>query len=434
MSDEQQQPPPPPAEPTPSESAASKPSREGRSSREHLVTIAIVIALALLLALIYAPLLIWLGRTTLQLDQLHNGGLIVLFALVIGLRRIIRKKRLEVDISRLGLVLVIAGLACLLLVRWAPGLALIFALVSFCLSFAGLSAFLFGSDGVKNLLPAIVGVLLLGILAGLAPGLDWPLRGTAARYSGAVLQQLGMNVQVAIEQGAPPRLLLGVKDRVFVVASECNGFGLLTSSIVIAAVLGFYYELSWREKIGLLLLSVPLAIAFNALRIVGISISAVYTPLPYMLIHEGVGLGFYVAALMLLWWLAHRRSLGTNHERRNSTTTQTELGLRSQELLELAKRQKQIIWMIFLSLVTMFIPFATIVTGIIQIYFIFKLAQAIRSSGAWIYIILAFIPLIGLIALLHINGKATKTLQANGVKVGLMGAKSSDLEKIKGSA
>lgn len=105
----------------------------------------------------------------------------------------------------------------------------------------------------------------------------------------------------------------------------------------------------------------------------------------------------------------------------------------AEEILEVAKRQKQILFMILISLVAIFIPYATIVTGIIQIYFIFKFAKAVRSSAAWLYIILAFIPLIGLIALLIINSKATKVLQANGIKVGLMGAKKSDLEKFKTS-
>lgn len=105
-----------------------------------------------------------------------------------------------------------------------------------------------------------------------------------------------------------------------------------------------------------------------------------------------------------------------------------------QDILEVAKRQKQILWMILLSLVAMFIPFATIVTGLIQIYFIFKLAWALRSSAAWVYVILAFIPLVGLIALLHLNARATKLLQANGIKVGLMGANSSDLERLAADA
>ena len=101
-----------------------------------------------------------------------------------------------------------------------------------------------------------------------------------------------------------------------------------------------------------------------------------------------------------------------------------------QDLIELAKRQKNILWMILVSLVAMFIPFATIVTGIIQIYFIYKLAAALRSSAAWVYIILAFIPLVGLIAILVINGKATKKLQENGIKVGLMGARMADFDMI----
>ena len=102
--------------------------------------------------------------------------------------------------------------------------------------------------------------------------------------------------------------------------------------------------------------------------------------------------------------------------------------------MEVARRQKHIIWMILISLVAMFIPFATIVTGIIQIYFIYKLAAAVRSSAAWVYIILAFIPLVGLLGLLHINGKATKILQTNGIKVSLMGARMADFDRIQQSA
>lgn len=111
-----------------------------------------------------------------------------------------------------------------------------------------------------------------------------------------------------------------------------------------------------------------------------------------------------------------------------SQTTQVQWT--KQDIIEVAKRQKSIMWMILISLVAMFIPFATIVTGIIQIYFIYKLATALRSSAAWVYIILAFIPFVGLIALLILNGKATKKLKENGIKVGLMGARMADFDKI----
>lgn len=101
------------------------------------------------------------------------------------------------------------------------------------------------------------------------------------------------------------------------------------------------------------------------------------------------------------------------------------------ELIGAAKRQKNIQWLVLANLVAMFIPFATIVTGIIGIYFIYKLAAALRSSCAWLYIILAFVPLIGLLALLHINGKATKVLKEHGVHVGVMGARMADFDKIQ---
>jgi hypothetical protein len=77
------------------------------------------------------------------------------------------------------------------------------------------------------------------------------------------------------------------------------------------------------------------------------------------------------------------------------------------------------------------IPRATIVTGIISVYFIYKLAVALRLSIAWIYILLAFIPIVGPLALLQLNHKATKTLTSGGIKVGLFGVKQVDLDQLR---
>lgn len=101
-----------------------------------------------------------------------------------------------------------------------------------------------------------------------------------------------------------------------------------------------------------------------------------------------------------------------------------------QQLLEVARYQKNIQWLVLANLIAMFIPFATLVTGIIGIYFIYKLASSLRSSAAWVYIILSFIPLIGLLALVHFVQKATEVLRQNGIAVGVMGATMSDFEKI----
>lgn len=59
---------------------------------------------------------------------------------------------------------------------------------------------------------------------------------------------------------------------------------------------------------------------------------------------------------------------------------------------------------------------------------IFTLANEVYNVGVGILCaILVIIPCIGLITLLVVNQKATSVLQANGVKVGLMGAKPSSI-------
>jgi hypothetical protein len=103
----------------------------------------------------------------------------------------------------------------------------------------------------------------------------------------------------------------------------------------------------------------------------------------------------------------------------------------NEDILEVAKRQKQILWMILLSLAAMFSPVTIIAAGVIQAYFIYKLGEAVRASAPIVYVILSFIPLAGLVGLLVLNSKATKRLQASGVRVGLMGARSVDLDPLR---
>ena len=56
------------------------------------------------------------------------------------------------------------------------------------------------------------------------------------------------------------------------------------------------------------------------------------------------------------------------------------------------------------------------------------LAIAIYNTAMGIVLsILTLVPLVGLIILLIVNGKATGILRANGIKVGLLGAKTSQI-------
>ena len=99
------------------------------------------------------------------------------------------------------------------------------------------------------------------------------------------------------------------------------------------------------------------------------------------------------------------------------------------DLIEVAKYQKYIQWLVLARLMSMFMPYSTIVTTVIGIYFIYRLAAALRSTVAWLYIIVAFIPLFGLLALLHLVVSAIKILRAHGIRVSVMGAKMEDFDR-----
>ncbi len=66
---------------------------------------------------------------------------------------------------------------------------------------------------------------------------------------------------------------------------------------------------------------------------------------------------------------------------------------------------------------------AFIIGTLVSTVFVFLLAMKVYSTALGIILGLgALIPLIGLLILLRVNGKATKILRANGIDVGLLGA------------
>jgi hypothetical protein len=73
---------------------------------------------------------------------------------------------------------------------------------------------------------------------------------------------------------------------------------------------------------------------------------------------------------------------------------------------------------------------ALAILGVILVstVFVFLLATKVYGTGQGVlFAILTLIPLVGLIVLLIINGKATTVLKENGIKVGLLGASLSDI-------
>ncbi len=110
------------------------------------------------------------------------------------------------------------------------------------------------------------------------------------------------------------------------------------------------------------------------------------------------------------------------------------------DLRSVAKFQKGILVCILIYLVAVIGQFAlppelrslvgigVLLVGLVGAVFVFLLAIKTYGTGLGIVLgILSLVPLIGLMILLMVNGKATNILKRNGIKVGLLGANVSSI-------
>ena len=116
-------------------------------------------------------------------------------------------------------------------------------------------------------------------------------------------------------------------------------------------------------------------------------------------------------------------------------------------LRKLATRQRRIIWLILASIAGLFVPFAPLgnaqAAGIV--YLVVQLLLALlliinvgllmsaQGSNPVVTVLACLfmvVPLISLLVLLRVNGTATQTLKAAGIRVGFMGASKAEVERI----
>jgi exosortase/archaeosortase family protein len=261
--------------------------------------------------LAYAPMVDSVVRLGAQGSQALNAFLLVAAAAADAVRANLRRGAWRPAVQDHGLVLY--SVACLMLaVGTFTGLWPL-AVMALCLNLAALLSFCVGREGARAFYPAIVGLGVVVLLLTLLPQVDHALRTVAALLSGALLDLAGIPADV-IQRRTPFAvgiLVTGAK-RVFDVAPECNGIGIMTSSVALAAILGMRRGYRWHWIALLALAALALGLAFNTLRIVAIAIASLKTALPYVWIHEGLGTLLYVAAIGVVFALVRlpRRAQG----------------------------------------------------------------------------------------------------------------------------
>lgn len=266
------------------------------------------LGLVMLTAIVFWPALRWLATETFAKEQLKQSFFIVLLA---GIWIAWEKRpalRLDLQISNSTLVWLFAsyGLAATALVVKAP---LLF-LGGMVAALGGLVNYVFGGQALRRTLPLLLVFTLLILCVLVFPVLDWPLRQMAGVEAARLLKSFGLASQLFVAPQPEVKLLLMSNGQTFVVATECNGFGLITSSLLLGLIRLLYRRATWWRFPLLLPLCVIVAFVFNFLRITAIVLLAPRFPHHYSALHETAGLVALYSGLGLVWVLTGWRLTG----------------------------------------------------------------------------------------------------------------------------
>jgi len=242
----------------------------------------------------------WLAGTALAREQIAHAAVVLVFGLIFLLRE--RREATPVALRFGRRAAEFFTCACL-----GAGLAGLFHQPLLMLCALGFLAgavllFVYGDPVVRPALGFGLAFSGFTFLSVLFPFADWPLRLLAGKTATWFFGLLGQPVELGLATD-PPRLILVSGSRPFEVASECNGFGIISGCILLALLLVFSRRLRVADKLVVLALAPMLGLFSNAARIFFIVLLAPVVGDNYHLMHESVGILLFFGTLAVLWWL-----------------------------------------------------------------------------------------------------------------------------------
>ena len=221
-----------------------------------------------LILLIYYRVLIKLVADWWNIPDFSHGFLVPLFAayLVWTKREVLRKTPLAPSWS--GVAVVAFALATLLAGLY--GAELFLSRISLIILLAGLVMAFGGSKLLQELrFPILVLLLAIPIPAILFSQITLPLQNLASRLGSELLPLFGVPV---LREGN----VIELPSMTLEVAEACSGIRSLMSLLTVSIFFGYFLEQITWKRVVLALASVPIAIAANALRILGTGLCVQY--------------------------------------------------------------------------------------------------------------------------------------------------------------
>lgn len=255
----------------------------------------------------FSPALYWLGKAVVDSQQLRDAFIILVVAgIVMAMEHGIFPHKLRFNKN------VLAALAVAYAAFFCAGLFGVFANVM--LTLFGVSAFIvsigFACFDRKRYVLAVGGAFYIFTILSFAIKIfDLPLRVWAGKLSAFVLSKFNDTVQLFLIRGQEPQIAMNVDGASYLVATECNGFGIISSCLVLSAVLAFFRsDASIIKKAALIALSGALGYFLNSMRIVSIvAVAPIAGKENYFFWHEAFGYAFFAAALLLVFQISRPR-------------------------------------------------------------------------------------------------------------------------------
>jgi exosortase len=232
-------------------------------------------------------------------DENYSHGLIVLAVIAyLVWRRRSDIAALELKPSGLGFVIVLGGLLTLLIATagvefFLMRLSAIGVLVGIVLSLAGWPAL------QVLLFPLLLTAFLIPLPPVLFYRIAFPLQLLATKFGVVVLQLVRIPV---LREGN----IIALSQATLEVTEACSGIRSLVSLLALAAIYGYFTDSRTGPRLLIALLSIPIAIIANGLRIAGTGIAAQYLgpSVATGFFHAFSGWTVFVTALALLMFVS----------------------------------------------------------------------------------------------------------------------------------
>lgn len=258
-----------------------------------------VVLLALVTGFVYDRTLIKLVLDWWKDPNFSHGFLVPLFSGWIVWKERKRLSLIALRPSWLGMLVIVFSLATL--VVGALGAELFLARVSFVFLLAGVVIYLLGWEFFRALLfPWAFLFLMIPIPALIFNQITLPLQLLASQVASSILPLLGVPVLREGNVIVLPAMPLEV-------AEACSGIRSLMSLGALAIIYGYLLEPRNLIRVLLLIAAIPIAVAANALRVVGTGLCVQYwDPVKALgFFHEFSGWVIFIVAFALLV-LVHR--------------------------------------------------------------------------------------------------------------------------------